>query len=343
MLSKILPVLLLVAFTAGCSVRGLTPSLNGVAQTQSGPSDGGLSSARKRHHFVYWTLFASCSYPQLQYAAVPLHVKSKAKNLDCTSKNGLSESSALHVDPSGRLWVIVFGPYSGDPGAAEVFKLPLKPTSVPELLFGLKGTSDPDHLTFDASGNLWVSSHNQGVTEYKGPFKKSGILSPALTLTDGISRPAGLALDKKGNLYVANFIGSAGTAIAVFKAPISKKHSYYLTGITQPGGLIFDKSGDLYASMNGPSQYGIVRYDSDNLGSGATPNIVDSTRLSVSYESDFAFSSTGDLYFANCGSTANIYGYPTGKKKFSSKLAPSVDFTDAQMQQAGCAWGIAIK
>ena len=73
--------------------------------------------------------------------------------------------------------------------------------------------------------------------------------------------------------------------------------------------------------------------------SGATPNIVDSTGLSVSYESDFAFSSKGDLYFADCGATANIYGYPTGRKKFSSKLAPSVAFTDSPDAAGGLRMG----
>ncbi|MBV8344222.1 MAG: hypothetical protein JO190_04405 [Candidatus Eremiobacteraeota bacterium] len=342
MTSRAVGLVLTIALLAGCSGASFgPPASSGASFAAGGPAL--LQPAIKARHYVYWTPFAGCTYQQIQFARAPLKATSKAKGLYCGSGKGLAYSSGLHVDPSGRLWVIAFGKYSGDPGSAQVFKLPLKETSNPELTFVLSGTNDPDHLTFDSSGNLWVSSHNLGITEYAGPFTKSGTLSPALTLTNGITAPAGLALDKHDNLYVSNFGGTADTSIAVFTKPIGKSPTYYLKGLTKPGGLIFDKAGDLYASINGPSQFSIVRYNAVGLGSGDTPNIIDSTGLSTSYESDFAISNTGDLYFANCGSTGSIYVYPTSKKPFSSSLAPSLDYTNSNLQQAGCAWGIAIK
>ncbi len=59
--------------------------------------------------------------------------------------------------------------------------------------------------------------------------------------------------------------------------------------------------------------------------------------------SDFALSASGDLYFANCGTNPSIFVYPTSKKKFSLALAPSLDYTNAAITGAGCAWGIAIQ
>ncbi|MGA8574082.1 MAG: hypothetical protein WB609_00140 [Candidatus Cybelea sp.] len=339
---RIAPALLSAALLAGCSTGEPAPA-GGMQNLPAVVERQGMSSAATTHPSVYWTLFASCSYPQIQWAAVPLKSSSKAKSLFCSSQNGVAYSSGLHVDSSGRLWVLIAGKGSFDPGSAAVFKLPLKAASTPQYTFILKGTNDPDHLTFDAAGNLWVSSHQHGVTKYKGPFDKSGTRSPVLTLTSGITQPAGIALDTHGNVYVSNFAGGIGNSIAVFTAPVSKTPSYYLKGLTMPGGLIFDKHGNLYASENGPSQYGIARYNSNDLKGGSTPSIFDSTDLSGSYESDFALSPTGDLYFANCGNAASIYVYPTSKKSFSSSLAPSVDYTNSDLQQDGCAWGIAIK
>lgn len=326
----------------------LAAACGGPAMTSGPVPPGPLSAAtsvepEKNLQHVYWTLFNPQSFPEVQIAKVPLHAKSKVTNIDGNSGNTLNYASGMHVDSSGRLWILVLGYYSGAPGSVSVFDLPLKPTSVPKFTFGLSGTSDPDHLAFDPSGNLWVTSHSNGsVLEYTGPFTSSGELSPATTLTDGITQPAGIAFDKRGNLYVT--VLSAGTkSIAVFAKPISNKQPYYLGGLFGEGGLIFDAQGNLYASSDG-SPTAIVRYNSNDLAKGDKPSIVDSTGLpDQAYESDFSLSATGDLYFANCGTKSSIFVYPTSTKAFSSKLAPTVDYTNSEITSAGCAWGIAIK
>ena len=302
------------------------------------------SPEAKAGHHVYWSLFAGSGYPQVQIAPVPLRTKSKVTSIFSNSHNSLLQSSGMHVDKSGRLWILAFGAYNGAPGSVSVFNLPLKQTSAPRYTFVLSGTSDPDHLTFDAGGDLWVTSHaNNTVFEYTGPFTKSAKLSPAITLTDGITSPAGIALDKRGNLYVAVQATASGThSIAIFGAPIKNKPPGFLDGLHGEGGLIFDRHGNLYASSDG-NPTAIARYNSDDLKNGDTPSILDSTKLpNEAYESDFALSAKGDLYFANCGTDPSIDVYPTSKKAFSSKLAPSVVYTDSYITGAGCAWGIAI-
>ncbi len=326
-------------FLTACSTPG-TATAPPVAAAASSDS----VSAKATPH-VYWTLFAGSGYPQIQFAKVPLTAKSQVSNVFSSQKNTLNYSSGSHVDSLGRLWVIVFGKNSGKPGTALVFKLPLTASSTPLYTFVLSGTDDPDHLTFDASGNLWVNSqNNNSALEYTGPFKKSGTLSPATTVTDGLDGPSGIALDASGNLYISNFASSGSNSIAVFTAPISNREPYYLDGLYSPGGLVFDKQGNLYASSNGSSHAdAIVRYNSGHLTSGSKPSIVDSTGLQHTYGSDFSLSPTGDLYFANCGSTGSIIVYPTSTKSFSSSLAPSVNYTNADLKEAGCGWGIAIK
>jgi len=209
--------------------------------------------AAKKPQSVYWTLFAGFSSPQVQIASVPLHAKSKVKSLYNNPYNKMSYSSGMHVDSSGRLWVLVFGPYSGNPGSVYVFDLPLTNTSAPKYTFALLGTSDPDHLTFDKSGNLWINSHgNNEVLEYTGPFTQSGQISPATTLAVGIASPSGVALDAHGNVYVANNASTGKNSIAVFKAPVSNKKRVCVVFVpsrpnANPGVVLFAPTWEISA------------------------------------------------------------------------------------------------
>ncbi|MBV8530898.1 MAG: hypothetical protein JO104_06240 [Candidatus Eremiobacteraeota bacterium] len=139
----------------------------------------------------------------------------------------------------------------------------------------------------------------------------------------------------------------AAKSIAVSKPPYKKK-PFFLTGLNSAGALIVDDKGNLYASTNGPSTpAALVRYNADNIKPGAKPNIADPAGLPPnSYLATFTFDAKGDLYVANCGapstSAAGIDVYPLATKKFSSKLAPSVIYTNGYITSAGCAWGIAI-
>ncbi len=339
---------LFAAALAGCSNAAFgPPAPSGAGASLATVQPAALQPYRKKHHYVYWTLFASCSYPQIQFARVPMKSTSKATSYDCNAKNGLGYTSGLGVDSKGRLWVISFnGKYGPKPSKVEVFKLPLRASSVQEYTFVLSGSNGCDALAFDPSGNLWVSSPgNTSILEYKGPFTKSGTLNPALT----IGVPSGynmysIAFDKSAKLYASNADSTGTNSIGVLAPPYTGQ-PYFLDGLTSPGGLIFDKHGNLYASTNASSP-AVVRYDSNDLKSGDKPSIVDPTGIPASsYEAAFAFTSSGDLYAANCGnsSSAGIDVWPLSRTKFSAKLKPSVLYTNADLQQAGCAWGIAIK
>jgi DNA-binding beta-propeller fold protein YncE len=166
-----------------------------------------------------------------------------------------------------------------------------------------------------------------------------------MTLTNGITVPSGIAVDAAGDVFVANVPSGGTNSIAVFHAPVSNATvPTFLNGLTGPGGLIFDTQGNLYASTNANNAGAIVRYNANNLGNGATPNIIDAAGLAGQnpYEANFAWDAEGNLYVADCGNQASVRVYPTGTSQFSSSLAPSVNYTTPPVTATDCAWGIAI-
>ena len=255
----------------------------------------------------------------------------------------------MTFDSQGRLWILSYpsgcsGP--SYPTSLQVFNPPVTQASTPILSFSLPVTGHDDNLTFDHSGNLWVLDvHSNSVFEFTGPFASSGPLTAALTLTNGISQPTGIAADATGDVFVANNTSSGTNSIAVFHAPVSNSSvPTFLNGLHAPGGLIFDPQGNLYASSNPSVGAAIVRYNANNLGSGATPDIVDPAGLTTQqpYEANFAWDAEGNLYVADCGNQASVRVYPTATSPFSSSLAPSVNYTTPEVTSINCAWGIAI-
>jgi hypothetical protein len=332
---------------AGCGQTNHTlPVMPGSATRNALSAGAPAAKPHKGAPTVFWTLDGASGVSEVQFANAPLRARSKVTTIDSNANNMLVFSSDMRFDAEGRMWIYTFGRYGGNPGSVYVFDLPLTKESRPRYEFVLQGTNGLSHMTFDAYGNLWVTGGTQcctAVLEYTGPFDKSGTLLPAITLTKGIRNPWGLAFDKSGNFYVSNSASDAKHSIAVFTAPISNRQPYFLTGLQRPGGVIFDAAGNLYASDNSTSLSAIVRYDSDHLEAGAQPDIVDRTGLHGTYEENFAFTSGGDLYFSNCGTHASVYWYPTGKKPFTATLAPSLNYTNRNIDSVACVWGIAIK
>jgi len=302
-----------------------------------------LASPAKATAKVYWSLFYAGSNPQVEVAKRPLKSSSKVTDVNGNGANELVCANAMRFVGS-ELWIMNLSPcHSSDESIAQVYSLPLTSNSTPEKTFVLSGPMDADHMTFDASGNLWVPSPgNNSVYEYTGPFTSSRTLSPAVTLTLGLDSPQGLGFDSKGNLYVANTGETSGQdAVSVFKAPISNQQPYFLKGVIAPSGLIFDRNGNLYVSSNGTTG-AIAEYAGNHLKAGSSPTVVDSAGLaSGPYGADLNFDADGNLYDADCGGTPGIYSYPTAQKKFSSTLKP-VFYTNQTISNIGCVWGIAV-
>jgi sugar lactone lactonase YvrE len=130
---------------------------------------------------------------------------------------------ALAFDSSGDLWV-------ADSGNSRVLEFPA-PLSSGESALRVIGQSDfvsrspalsqtglyvPEAITFDGSGNLWVSdTGNDRVLEFETPFsngqKASVVLGQTTFTTDlpatnkaSLINPEGLVFDSSGNLWIAD-------------------------------------------------------------------------------------------------------------------------------------------
>lgn len=343
---RLLSVVLALALPAiaGCSGQGLKQaSLPELSVPSIG--DGAVAKfvTNATAQKAYWTLFYVQPNPQVEIATLPLKSTSKVTRIDGNLNNQFVCANAIRTVGS-KLWVMNLSPcHASDSSIVQVYSLPLTTNSKPSKTFILSGPLDADHMAFDASGNLWVSSEgNSTVYEYTGPFTSSGTLQPAITLTLGLKTPQGLGFDSKGNLYVANTGTTSGkNAIAIFKAPISNRQPSFLKGVIAPSGLTFDNGGNLYVSSNATSG-AIARYASNHLVGGDSPSVIDSKGLAPSpYGADLTFDSAGNLYDADCGDNPGVYSYPTATKPFSSTLAPSF-YSNKSIKSVGCVWGIAI-
>lgn len=103
--------------------------------------------------------------------------------------------------------------------------------------------------------------------------------------TTGLNQPTGLALDRAGNLYVAN---RGNHTIQKFSP--DGVGSFFASVNAPQGGMAFDNAGNLYVTDWADNN--IMRFTPDGVGS-----VFATTGLN--YATGLAFDSTGNLYAAN--------------------------------------------
>ncbi|MHB8565534.1 MAG: NHL repeat-containing protein [Nitrososphaerales archaeon] len=166
--------------------------------------------------------------------------------------------------------------------------------------FGFSATQAPaltlNHtnygLTFDSSGNLWISdgTGNQ-ILEYTGTLSDSS--TPSLTMNAGSSIPgaSGIVFNSAGDLFVASYSGSR---VYEFTPPFSTSEPAARSfALNAANGMAFDSSGDLWIASSSVNQ--VVEI----LNPGTAPAVGTIITSGLSFPTDVAFDSHGNLWVSN--------------------------------------------
>jgi sugar lactone lactonase YvrE len=250
-------------------------------------------------------------------------------------QTGIKEITGISVDSVGDIFVTdsetnsVSAFQSGDKGDVE----PLATIATPTNIF------EPTGVALDSSGTIYVANGNRDravsnrVTIYApGSNAATAPIGSIEGDKAGISGPFAVAVDKAGNLYVANQVDgydfdgsirvySAGSVGDV--APIAKiagTSTGDKTGLHSPIGLAVNAANKLYVL----NEFG----DSGRGGSitiypaGANGNVAPEARIAdgaskrtqLNSPAGLALDSAGNIYVTNDGGSNSITVYAAGSK-----------------------------
>lgn len=200
------------------------------------------------------------------------------------------------VDPSGYIHTIAGDGVSGYNG-----------DGIPALEADLE---DPDAVSFDASGDLFISDRdNMRIREVKG-----GIISSVVS--SGIGDPYGIAFDAKGNLYISDGSNDEikrldpGGTLTVYAGTGSGGYTgdgglAVSADIQGPMGLAADASGDLFFSDSANNAIRKVSPDGliGTVAGGGANGLQEGPALeaALSHPDGLAVDASGDVYLADTG------------------------------------------
>jgi sugar lactone lactonase YvrE len=141
-----------------------------------------------------------------------------------------------------------------------------------------KGTQDPWlYVSGNAANNVVIYDLAEN------GFPEVGVL------TDGISSPGGIALDRKGNLYVANTTGTV-TVYSPGKTSPSKTLS---DDLSQPESVAIDANGNVYVCNRGTNPSIVVFKKGKSKASSVITNPL------IQAPAQIQFDAAGDLFYAD--------------------------------------------
>lgn len=141
----------------------------------------------------------------------------------------------------------------------------------------------PRRIIFDSKGNMFVADYMAGVIL---KMESNGKISE---FADSLSEPSGLAIDKKGNLYVSNHASSMPGQGSVVRFSPDGKRSVVAVGLTGPKGMAFDNDGNLF----------VANFD-DNTITKTTPKGQTETFVEkISTPAGLVFDKEGNLFAVN--------------------------------------------
>jgi len=246
--------------------------------------------------------------------------------------------------PAGeKVYVVNHGPVGVNPSIAifadnggTIGTTPLATISGPNTLI-----AQPFFDAVDAKGTLYVSNQSNAptgsaagyITEYDAG-SQSGNVAPSRTIT-GLDDPEGVAIDSKGNLYVAETEaiavfapGASGNATPIRTIAGANTDFDVLTFNGQVHGLAMDASDDVYAAL----AESVVEFASGASGNATPANVYGDTAQGELYGSATLASCLGtavdtldNVYCANFNNDTFAY--------FATALSPGTLVTSTAAKQ----------
>ena len=273
---------------------------------------------------------------------------------------GLSYPIGILVDSRGNLYVANGGASTGSVDSIIVYP----PNSlVPSKAIGLETTLDgPSGITVDGSGTIYVSNQESGHGELDSvnvyPPGSYANMAPSAAIIGNktkLAQPSGVAIDSRGNLYVANAEGGANGHGSITIYPVRSKGNVApsaiisgtstsdKTGLSSPNGIAFDSSGKLYVAnvTGGPDGNGSITVYPAASNGNVTPiatisNIAGCApcdKTGLSSPQGVALDSSGKIYVVNVtgggGGTITIYS-PLGSSRGILNEAPATTITGSK-------------
>jgi sugar lactone lactonase YvrE len=293
-----------------------------------------------------------------QSASIVLGQSTFTTNAAATTSTGLWQPLSLGFDPSGNLWVADYQNYrvleflkgaGFTNGQAASVVLGEADFTHRVAATTATGMSLPQSVAADSSGNVWVAdtSNNRVTLFVKGAGFTNGkaasvVLgqpdfthSDALTTSNGMRFPVGVAVDSSGNVWVSDFgnnrvtlflkgtgftTSQAASAVLGQKSFTTGGAATTSTGMWTPTRIAFDPSGNLWVADY--QNYRVTEFiTTTTTAVFCIPTIVNSgsaTKCTVSVSD-----------------TAGAATTPTGSIKFTSSLPGTFSSASCKLSGSG--------
>ncbi|MFY9719069.1 MAG: hypothetical protein WAK16_05430 [Candidatus Cybelea sp.] len=166
------------------------------------------------------------------------------------------------------------------------------------------GLSEPVGDCIDGDGTLYVTNEPGSSLGWVSEYAL-GKTKPLRLITKGINIPGYCAIDRRGNLWVANV---GGPTVTEYLKTTTKPHITLKNGLTYPNSVAIDSAGDTYVGNLEP--YGTSNVQVFSRG-GKSPSR--SITDGVTWPGGMAVDASGTLYVTNSVAPCNIEEYRAGQ------------------------------
>jgi ligand-binding sensor domain-containing protein len=221
--------------------------------------------------------------------------------------------------------------------ASSITSYPLANAGTAAPKVTIYGTSSPQGVCFDSSGDLWVGT-GDGVVEYaKSQLSRASPIYGVIVISNSGGSSGGLAFDSSGDLWVDgygndNIVEYAKSQLAKSGSPKPKVTiSNDIEGdLSAPFGLAFDRSGNLWVGNENTGE--VIEYAKSQLAKSGSPK--PKVALSTGGAEEVAFDSSGDLWVADPNGEVAEY-----TKNQLTKASP---YPEVTISSGGASHGLAF-